>query len=127
MNLAKFVEEGVPGLKFPVACRFQASNFTTDWSKPELVDVARNSENWNFTHTGDKASYTDVAIVAQLHSLIGKRTEAHLPRFDQVPAFRKLGDQGLTPEQSQEVLNESHHQIEDLKAILSADIIPVLK
>jgi len=104
------------------------SQLLTAWSfSNELVDVARNSENWNFTHTGDKASYTDVAIVAQLHSLIGKRTEAHLPRFDQVPAFRKLGDQGLTPEQSQEVLNESHHQIEDLKAILSADIIPVLK
>ncbi len=92
----------------------------------ELVVVAANTENWNFHHDASKATYADLCIVAQLHTLIGKRYAKNLPRFHEVPAFKKLGDGGLTPEQSQAVLHESHAQIKELQALLGGDTIPVL-
>lgn len=93
---------------------------------PALVEVAANTENWHYDNDRDGASYTDVAIVAQLHAMFGKAKSVRLPRFSEVPAFSKLGDGGLTPEESQNVLNESHQQIDELKALLGNDNVPVL-
>jgi HD-like signal output (HDOD) protein len=93
--------------------------------QPELIAVASNSENWMYESEGDKADYVDVVVVAQVHALIGKQAHKDLPRFEDIPAFKKLGDNGLTPEQSQKVLLESHHRIAGLKALLTLDGIPV--
>lgn len=74
---------------------------------------------------GPSADYVDIVVVAQVHALIGKQAHKQLPPFEDIPAFKKLGDNGLTPEQSQKVLLESHHRIADLKALLTLDGIPV--
>lgn len=92
----------------------------------ELINVASNTENWTYQSVGDGADYVDVVVVAQVHALIGKRAHKDLPDFDEIPAFKKLGETGLTPEQSQKVLLESHHKIADLKALLTMNDIPVL-
>lgn len=92
----------------------------------ELIAVAANTENWQFEHGADQATYADICIVAQLHTLIGKKYAKNLPRFDEVPALKKLGTGGLTPQQSQAVLHESHEQIKELQALLGAEHIPVV-
>lgn len=92
----------------------------------ELVQVAANSENWSYKSEGNAADYVDIVVAAQVHALIGKRAHEDLPNFEEIPAFRKLGENGLTPEQSQKVLLESHHRIADLKKLLSVSDIPTL-
>lgn len=92
----------------------------------DLIDVAKNSNNWSFQSPHDKPSYTDITIVANIHSYIGKKNHPKYPPFDQIPAFKKIGKNGLSPEESQEVLHEAQHQLNDLKALLCPQAIPVL-
>ncbi len=92
-----------------------------------LIEVAKNSNNWTFQSPGDKASYVDIAIVANIHSFIGKKKHPKYPSFDKIPSFKKIGANGLTPEESQEVLHQAQHQLKDLQALLSPKTIPVLQ
>lgn len=87
----------------------------------ELVETALNSENWAYDSGSNIPTYSDITIVAQLHSFIGRKKE-NLPPFDQVPAFKKLGDGGLSPQESQEILQESKQQLQELETILSPSI-----
>lgn len=92
-----------------------------EWGFSEdLQHVVENSENWAYD-SGESADYVDVVVVAQVHALIDKKQYKKLPPFEQIPAFKKLGDEGLTPEQSQTVLHEAHHRIADLRALLSGE------
>lgn len=93
----------------------------------DLVNVAGQSENWQYQSPGATADCADICIVAQLHSFIGKKQHHKLPAFDQVPAFGKLGKSGLTPEQSSEALQQSRKEIEALHALLNPTSIPVLR
>jgi len=92
----------------------------------DLIEVAKNSDNWSFQSPHDKPCYVDITIVANIHSFIGKKNHPKYPPFDQIPSFKKIGDKGLTPEESQDVLHEAQHQLDDLKALLCPKEIPVL-
>ena len=92
----------------------------------ELIKVAANSGNWLYQSPGESADYVYVAIVAQVHALIGKGNVKGLPSFADIPALKKLGEGGLTPEQSQKVLRESNKKINELKSLLAPDGIPTL-
>jgi len=92
----------------------------------DLIEVAKNSNNWTFQSPHDKPSYVDITIVASIHSYIGKKSHPKYPPFDQIPSFKKIGDRGLTPEESQEVLHEAQNQLDDLKALLCPQDIPIL-
>lgn len=122
MKVEHKVDEIVRSLRARIGARL-----LEEWGfKQELVEVARHSEDWMYASQGDTADYVDIAVVAQVHALIGKKKHAGLPPFDQIPAFRKLGKDGLTPEQSQKVLLESHQKIAELKALLTTKDIPVV-
>lgn len=122
MKLDYKIDAIIHTLKSRVGCQIlEHWGFSTD-----LVDVAKNSSNWGFQSPTDKASYTDITIVANIHSYIGKKEHPKYPPFDQIPAFKKIGKRGLTPEESQDVLHEAQHQLDDLKALLCPQEIPVL-
>lgn len=100
----------------------------SDWGfQQDLISVALHSENWAYESRHDRASYVDLTVVAQVHTFIGKKEHLLLPPFDTIPAFKKLGQGGLTPKQSQEVLHESRQQLDDIQALLSPETIPVLR
>jgi len=92
----------------------------------DLIEVAKNSNNWTFQSPHEKTGYVDITIVASIHSYIGKKDHPKYPPFDQIPSFKKIGKNGLTPEESQDVLHEAQHQLDDLKALLCPQEIPVL-
>ncbi|MBL3526100.1 MAG: HDOD domain-containing protein [gamma proteobacterium endosymbiont of Lamellibrachia anaximandri] len=85
----------------------------------DLVVVTREAEEWTREHT-DEADYTDLVIVAQLHSYIGTPEMKTLPTLDKVPAFQKLDIGDLTPELSIQILENAADQIVGAQALLNS-------
>jgi HD-like signal output (HDOD) protein len=123
MKIEHKVDEAIDKLKTKIG-----PQLLENWGfQEDLVKVAANSENWRYKSPGSAADYVDLIVAAQVHALIGKSEHHNLPNFSEIPAFKKLGESGLTPEQSQQVLLKSHKKIAELKALLSMSDIPVLK
>jgi HD-like signal output (HDOD) protein len=83
----------------------------------EYVDVVLHAEDWlddRFT----KATYTDLVLVSQLHTFVGKPRMNELPRIDLIPAFHKLMLGELTPEFSLKVLELAKRDIAALGQLL---------
>lgn len=84
----------------------------------DIIDAVRHSDNWQ--HIGCALpEYTDVVLLAQLHTHIGKPGFTDLPRIDRLPAFRKLELGRLTPRKSLQALEEAEKEIAELRRILS--------
>ena len=84
---------------------------------PDAVRAATDSDNW-FRDGGKDADYTDVLIVAHLHSLVRQREFAQLPRIDETPAFGKLALGDLSPKLSLMVLDEAKAQVQEMRSLL---------
>ena len=89
---------------------------------PEFVKVSVDADYWRYD-SEDIQDYSDLVMVAQLHSFIGKGEEKkllaideeHLPRIVELPAYRKLGLAELTPENSMWLLNTAKKKLNELK------------
>lgn len=98
------------------------STILQHWGFPQdLIEVVSKAEEWTFDTGLDAPGYTDIIIVAQMHALIGCPKRNDLPPFNQVPAFRKLANGGLTPERSLKVMVEARHKIEEIQQVLGPD------
>lgn len=84
---------------------------------PEFIDVAMHAEDWHYKG-GNQTSYTDLVIIAQMHSYIGTSKMAEIPRIDRVPAFHKLGLGGLGPGMSLHVMDEAQEEINTMRQAL---------
>lgn len=92
-----------------------------DWGFPEgLPEVAADAENWMRSPDTSRPDYSDVVIIAQLHSYIGAEGMGHLPAIDEVPAFKRLKLSQLTPKLSLKLLDEAKEEIAEARALLSA-------
>lgn len=85
----------------------------------DLVVVTREAEDWT-RERPEEADYTDLVIVAQLHSYIGTPEMKTLPTLDRVPAFQKLDIGDLTPELSIQILEDAADQIAGAQALLNS-------
>ena len=83
----------------------------------EFTDVALHADNWA-RDEGDKADYTDLVIISQLHAYVGTPRMQELPRLDLVPAFHKLAQGKLSPQQSMQVLEKSKADIQAVESLL---------
>jgi HD-like signal output (HDOD) protein len=89
------------------------------WNFPSsLIEAAQSADDWLRDSTGE-ADYADLVIIAQLHSFIGSPMMPKIPRMDELPAFRKLAGNGLTPKLSIDIIQEAKHEIEQVRALLS--------
>jgi len=93
------------------------------WGFPlDFVEMAIESDNWHH-ESSEQHDYSDLVMMAQLHSFIGKGEEKqllaipeqHLPKIVELPAYRKLGLHTLTPEHSVWLLNTAKHKLSDLR------------
>ncbi len=83
----------------------------------ELTDAALEAENWT-RDTSNKINYIDLVILGQLHAYIGTPHMQTLPRIDLVPAFHKLGNGKLTPQQSLKIIEKSKADIQAVEQLL---------
>jgi HD-like signal output (HDOD) protein len=79
------------------------------------INAAEEAENWMRELDGP-TDYTDVVILAQLHSYVGSRKVASLPPLDQVPAIHRLT---LGPRKSIALLKKSDEEVEQTKSLLT--------
>ncbi len=84
----------------------------------DFQGIALHAEEWEYAGN-ENADYTDVVLVAQMHSLIGTPASAALPRIDEVPAFKKLALGRLSPKLSIAVLDKAEQEIRAVAAMLS--------
>ena len=91
-----------------------------NWGFPEgLPEVAADAENWMRSPSGGP-DYSDIVIIAQLHSFIGTGEMTQVPAIDSVPAFSRLKLSQLTPIMSLKILDEAKEEIAEARALLNA-------
>ncbi len=89
-----------------------------DWNFPEdLVSVAEESGDWNRDGRLEP-DYTDLVMVARLHSFIGTPMMERAPRLDEVACLDKLELGDLTPRMSLKILAKAEEQIEKVHSLI---------
>lgn len=90
------------------------------WSFPKpFVEAVRHAEDWSHESREAEPQLVDVVIVAQLHAMIGSNQNEGLPSFDEVPAYRRLGNLELNASRSLEVLTEARARVDEVQKLLS--------
>ena len=85
----------------------------------DLVAVPEDADNWTREHEG-KTDYSDIVILAQLHSAFGEQGRKDLPVITEVPAFQRHGLYKLGPDASLELIDEARHEIATIVHMLNA-------
>ncbi len=89
------------------------------WDFPEdFEDIIRHSENWH-RDEHEEPDYTDIVMISQLHSYIGKVDIKKMPQMDQLPAYKKLAAGQLDADQSINILDQVHDEIEHIRQMLN--------
>ena len=84
----------------------------------ELVSIPENAENWLRQHD-DKFDYSDVVILAQLHSFFGEDSKENVPALPDIPAFQRHGLYQLGPDASMELIDEAQQEISSIVNMLN--------
>ncbi len=89
------------------------------WDLPrDFEDVVINAENW-YRDAKPEPDYTDIVMIAQLHSYIGKVDIKKMPKMDQLPAYKKLLAGTLDMDASIDILDLAKDEIEQIQQMLS--------
>lgn len=95
-----------------------SSTILKRWEFPQgFSEAALESSNWYYD-SAPKPTYTDLIVVAHLHTLVRRREFEKLPRIDETPAFAKLAVGVLSPQLSLLVLDEARTKIQELRSLL---------
>jgi HD-like signal output (HDOD) protein len=76
----------------------------------ELVDVVRESGNWH-RDRGNRPDECDIVLVARLYRMNQSESRGPLPRYDEVPAYFKLGLGFSETEGKVDVLAEASEEL----------------
>ncbi len=88
------------------------------WEFPDdLKKLPLQTSDW-FTDTSEKFGLNDIVTLARYHYFLDMHTK--LPLIDTLPAYKKLGNEPLTPEMSLQLLHDAKQQISDAMKIFSA-------
>ena len=85
------------------------------WDFPDnLAEIPSLAEDW-YHDSGSELTLSDIVVLAKLHSYIGTPRMAELPFVNTIPAYGKLGNVGLSPELSLNLLHDAQEQINTAK------------
>lgn len=88
------------------------------WDFPDdFTDVVINAENW-FRNDNNPASYSDIVMISQLHSFIGKIDIKKMPKIDALPAYKKLAGH-LDANDGINILDAAKDEIEHVRQMLA--------
>ena len=84
----------------------------------DFEDVIVNAENW-YRDDQPEPDYSDIVMISQLHSYIGKIDIKKMPKMDELPAYKKLAAGGLDADASINILDMAKDEIEHIQQMLS--------
>lgn len=89
------------------------------WDFPsDFEDVITHAENW-YRDSGRQATYSDIVMISQLHSFIGKIDIKKMPKMDDLPAYKKLVSGNLDADLSINILDQVKDEIENIRMMLN--------
>jgi HD-like signal output (HDOD) protein len=89
------------------------------WDFPrDFEDVVIHAENW-YRDEKKEPDYTDIVMISQLHSYIGKVDIKKMPKLDELPAYRKLLAGNLDMDTSINILDQAKDEIGEIQQMLS--------
>lgn len=89
------------------------------WDFPaDFEDVVIHAEDW-FRDSGAQATYSDIVMIAQLHSFFGKVDIKKMPKMDELPAYKKLVSGNLDVNLSLNILDQVKDEIENIRLLLN--------
>ncbi len=89
------------------------------WGFPsDFEDVITHAENWR-RDSGSDPDYSDIVMISQLHSFIGKIDIKKMPKMDELPAYQKLLSGNLDIDKSINILDQAKDEIEHIRKMLS--------
>jgi HD-like signal output (HDOD) protein len=89
------------------------------WDFPsDFEDVVIHAEDW-YRDSGQQATYSDIVMVSQLHSFIGKIDIKKMPKMDELPAYKKLAAGNLDVDLSIDILDQVRDEIETIRQMLN--------
>ena len=90
-----------------------------NWDFPsDFEDVIINAENW-YRDENPAPDYTDIVMISQLHSYIGKIDIKKMPQMDTLPAYQKLAAGHLDADTSINILDMAMDEIQHIRQMLS--------
>lgn len=90
------------------------------WDFPtDFEDVVLDADNWHRDKQA-KPDYTDLVIVSQLHSFVGKIGIHKYPRMDELPAYQKVVSGDLDVDLSMNILDIAKDEIGQIQQMLTA-------
>jgi len=90
------------------------------WAFPaSFLEATRHAEDWGHESRESAPQLVDIVIVAQLHAMIGSSQNSALPPFDEVPAYRRLGELELNASRSLQLLTEARARVDEVHRLLS--------
>lgn len=107
------IDEALRALRGPVGAKIMRQ-----WDFPEdFEDVVAHAEQWRRDSPGP-ADYTDLVILAQLHSFVGSLQVHKYPHMDEIPAYRKLLAGHAATDLSKDVLDLAKDEIGQIQHLL---------
>ena len=89
------------------------------WDFPaDFEEVVVHAEDW-YRDSGPQASYSDIVMISQLHSFIGKVDIKKMPKMDELPAYKKLAAGNLDADLSINILDQVKDEIEHIRLMLN--------
>ncbi|WP_323752639.1 HDOD domain-containing protein [Marinobacter sp.] len=111
----KNLQHAISELRADVSCAV-----LENWSFPKtFIEAARYAEDWRYECRQSAPQLVDIVIVAQMHAMIGSGQSAGLPAFDEVPAWRRLGELELNASRSLQLLSEARERVTEAQKLLS--------
>ena len=87
---------------------------------PEITEIVRYSGDW-YRDDKDTPDYGDIVRVARLYRLNQSESRGPLPRYDEVPAYYKLGLGFPATDGSVDVIAEASEELSAVMAMLKGD------
>ncbi len=107
------LRETVRKLRIPIGLQI-----IRKWDFPlDFEEVITQAENWHYDSQG-AVNYTDIVMIAQLHSFIGQVDSKKIPRLDTLPAYNKLVAGRMDADVSINILDSAKYEIDQIRNLL---------
>jgi HD-like signal output (HDOD) protein len=87
---------------------------------PEINEIVRHSGDW-YRDDQETPNYCDIVRVARLYRLNQSESRGPLPRYDEVPAYYKLGLGFPATDDTVDVIGEASEELSAVMAMLKGD------